>query len=260
MKTRIISLGEIIIPDFNKTIGGCIQLIIEKNPKIAPQAKDLIGKYLVTVQSTLNKFKLGQMNEKDFDEEMISIFKTVTETEISVDEFNNVWSKMQPSFADFETSLKTVTDYHSVSNQKIIFISFTNPKDIEHLKKELESNNQLFDIKDNKIFINEIELRCTYLEKKSKAKLIEEIIKEECTSQSTPFLWNQPRPAIIYIRGYNNINDPILSASLEQTNAEIDKKLEGIVPTNLWNKKEQTLADLLSSEDMPIFKFEAAKL
>lgn len=265
---RIISLGEIVTPHVMKTIQAFIALIAEKK-KVANLAINLqeigqsIGGVLERNKHLINNFKLGKLDEKDFTEQMIHELKKATTIEIDIHEFDDAWNAMNPKFEEFAALLKQAIEYHQ--KQQIVFISFTNPKDIRHLIKELEKNKQDYKVvNDQLIEIAGIPLYTTYAVNQNKTELIETTIKkfagkslQSTLAKSMTNLLNLEKDQaseldIKYIRCVNNIQDPILKEDLDKTNQAIEKKTaEFFVETILWMKQEQSLSDVLNHPQIP---------
>lgn len=260
MRVRIISLGEIVTPNINKTILGLAHLIHTKSPtsEIADITKQL-GGVLQTRMNLLNDFKLGRVEENDFDQQMLSAIEQSTGVKLSTDEFNQCWSAMCPEYAQFSALLDEAVEFNKMQGQKLIFISFTNPKDIRHLRDQLDKNNISYRVDGEQLTeLNSIKLVTTYASRLSKAELIDQVYKEARAEQSTGINLGYFMPAqkstesvdVKYIRGVNNINDPILKADLEQTNQQVEMKAASLaMETIIWEKyAKMSLSDALNSK------------
>src|SRR3990167_1090980 len=176
---KIISLGEIVTPDIMKTIQAFTNLIVSKKQASNPlEIAKSIGIVLQQSMKLIDDFKRGTLNETDFTEKMIASLKNATDIELTTDEFDQAWSAMCPKLEQFEPLLKQAIEYNS-PNQQIIFISFTNPKDIRHLAGELAKSNISYKIENDQLVeIGGIQLFTTYHSKQTKAELIETTIKK----------------------------------------------------------------------------------
>jgi len=255
---KIISLGEVITPNVMKTIQAFTDLI-EKKRGTQLETNNSISTVIQQNMHLINNFKLGTLDEKEFTEQIINALKKVTTIELSIDEFNNAWNAMNPSFDQFQALLKQAIEYNKQPNQQVIFISFSNPKDIRNITNELEKNQQQYKVvNDQLVEIGGIELHTTYAVKKNKAELIESIIKRLNSKSLSPLAnsmrntlnLDQPIESepvdIKYIRCINDVKDPILKADTDKKNQEVEKKTEEfLVETILWLKHQQTLSDAL---------------
>lgn len=268
-EVRIISLGEIVTLDIMKTLIAFTELIVKKIESNNPEEiGNKIGAILQEKVNFINEFKMGKFTESEFTNQMILTFKDVTGAQITVEEFDNAWSKKDSSFKQFSAALNQAIDYNNKTNQEIIFISFTNPKDIRNLANELKINDKKFTYDGNTITnIEGIPLYTTYSAQQSKAELIVNTIKElnnKSPINNLSFISeqsNMPSPNIKYIRGVNNINDPILKEDLDKTNQEIEKKTDQyFVDTIIWMKSEQSLSGVLANTEMTSRLISASKL
>lgn len=273
---KILSLGEIVTPDIRKTIQAFTDLIAKK--KQAPNLADIgrsIGIVLQQNIKLIDDFK-RILNEADFTKKMIDSLKNATDIELTINEFDQAWNAMSPKLEQFETLLKQAIEYNNLPKQQVIFISFTNPKDIRHLVNELQKSNIEYKIeKDQLVEIGGIQLFTTYGSKQTKAELIETTIKKLNTksptqsalanSMSNLLSFEHAKEAesidIKYIRCVNGINDPILKDCLDKTNEEVEKNAAGFfVDTILWKKDEATLSEVLCNSQVESKKIVVAKL
>lgn len=264
MQVRLISLGEIITPDIMKCIQAFTVLIAKKKASsdLAEIGKS-IGAVMQANMSLINQFKLGKVSEEDFNEQMIALLEKATNVKLTVDEFDGAWNTMNPVFKQYELALQQAIQYNKQPDQQIIFISFTNPKDIRFLMKQLDENNINYKVENGQLSeIAGIKLLTTYHEKKSKEDLIEDVIKrllskrasQSALASSMNNVFNAVGaetadvPNIFYIRGVNRLNDPILKEDLDRTNQKVEEKASLFyVDVVLWKKFEnQTLADVLN--------------
>jgi len=276
-QVRIISLGEIITPNIMNAIQAFTSLITGKKETGNPsEIGKAIGIVLQQNVNLINNFKLGKLDESDFTQQMIDALRKATGVELTISEFDHSWNEMNPQFNQFGALLAQATEYNSQPNQQIIFISFTNPKDIRNLIKELESNQQHYQVaNDQLVEICGIQLYTTYTMQQNKAELIESTIKKLNTkmpyqsnlvnSISNVLSIEQARASeplnIKYIRCVNDIKDPILKEDTNQTNQKVEKTAEAFfVDTIIWNKWEQSLSDMLNNQQVVSRQMTASKL
>lgn len=265
MRVRIINLGEIVTLNIMKTIGAFITVIASKNPTSNPaDIGQAIGSVLQANMSLINDFKLGIIDENDFNEKMISALEKATEVKLSIAEFDSAWSAMHPSFTQFEALLNEVIAFNTQPRQKVILISFTNTKDIRYLIDELLSHGIACKTDGDQLTeIAGIKLLTTYAAQKSKAELIEIAINELrlnpvaqgtfASSMGALFSVDQYKPLeshdIKYIRAVNDIKDPVLKDDLDKTIQEVEKQATSLaIEIIIWKKFEkQSLSDVLNS-------------
>jgi hypothetical protein len=273
-QVKIISLGEVVTPDVMKTIQAFTALIAGKKQSANPlEIGKSIGRVLQQNMKLLNDFKIGKLNEKDFTEQMIDVLEKATEVKPTLQEFDHAWNAMNPKFEQFETLLKQAVEYNSQPQQQVVFISYTNPIDTKNLI-ELESKKQSYRVVDDQLVeICGIQLHTTYATQQTKAELIETTIKRLNTKAPTQSplassmsnvvgLEQTNEPVDVkYIRGVNDIKEPILKDDLDKTNQAVEEKAEGFfVDTILWMKKEQSLSDVLRDQQVASKLISAAKL
>ncbi|MBX3709538.1 MAG: hypothetical protein KIT56_10090 [Gammaproteobacteria bacterium] len=276
-QVKIISLGEIVTPDVMKTIQAFTALIAKKKQTANPvDIGKSIGLVLQQKMKLINDFKLGAVNETDFTQQMIGYLENATGIQLTTEEFDQAWNTMNPKFEQFESLLKQAIEYNNHPSQRVIFISYTNPKDIKCLINELERNKQNYKVDNGQLVeISGIQLYTTYAAKQTKAELIEATTKRlnsKFASQSmlansinNVLSFEQAKESepldIKYIRCVNGINDLILKEDLDKTNQEVGKKAEGFfVDTILWMKNEKTLSDVLCDLQIESKKISVAKL
>jgi hypothetical protein len=265
MRARIINLGDIVTPNIMKTPGALTTLFASKNPSSNPAD---IGKAIVGVMhenmNLIKDFKLGKIPESEFNERMISALEKANDAKLSIDEFNTAWNAMHPTFNQYEALLNEAIAYNNQPGQQIIFISFTNPKDIRYLTEQLKINGIPHKTDGEQLTeIAGIRLLTTYAAQKEKAELIVTAIKELRSNQiargtlaaSMNSMFNnnndEPRelPDIKYIRAVNDIKDPVLKEDLDKTTQEVEKQASSLaIETIIWKKFEkQMLSEVLKN-------------
>lgn len=269
MRSRIISLGEIVSPDLMKAINKFTSLIATK--KSSTNFQEIgraIGGVLGSKMNLINDLKLGKISESDFDSQMISALEQATEVKLSTDEFNTAWSALCPVYSQFSLLLNEVIDFNNKPGHKVIFISYTNPKDIRHLIEQLKINNVAYKTKDDELIeIAGIKLLTTYGSRKTKAELIDvanqqmrsDIVVQSPLASSMAAVFNHDQnglnqsPDIKYIRGVNDVKDPILKEDLDKTNEDVERQANMFsIETIIWKKFEnQSLSDVLNSSQIP---------
>lgn len=260
-KVRIISLGEIIMQNQMKTLVAFATLINPENPKSVMMQ---LGKILqdAETQQRLDKFKLGLKTEEEFTSEMILKIKEATGVELTRENFDKAWNAMNPNFSEFSPLLSEVLREHH-DDQKMIFISYTNPKDMRHLIKQLDEHKIIYtcDANGNINSIQGVSLYLTYVEKKSKADLILEVIQRQVASDlpkdQISFFRKESAPSpetvdIKYIRGIQRPDDPILKLLAERSIEETESKASSIgVQTLLWDRgNKQAFSEVVCSSSV----------
>lgn len=257
----IISLGTLIKQNLQDALAAFAALIAEKKP-----SEDLsgvhatIGMVLHKSMNRINQMKLGEIDENEFTEDMINELETATGIKLTAEEFDSAWNAMNPTFADFADLLDQAVEYNRQPDQQIIFISFTNPKDMKHLTKELEANLCPYRELDEQLFeIGGISLYTTYSHKKTGPDLFQSIIADlkDVPSLPTALLANSMlgrKPAresklpIIYYVTTELKNSFMVSA--EGVNRTTAENLS--IPIVEWNPRETELKDVLNANNSPI--------
>jgi hypothetical protein len=227
-------------------------MIAEKNQSVPPaEIGKKIGGVLQSKMELLNQFKLGKVAEDQFDKEMIDALAEATGVTLTVDEFNQAWNAMNPAYAQFADLLNQAAAFNNQAGQKIIFISFTNPKDMRHLAAELQKNNVLFKTENGELSeICGMKLLSSYSLQQAKNDLIVTAYNELQPAGKLGTLFNNKTSADIkYIRGVNTINDKVLSADWDKITQSVEAQANELrIPSVIWKKHEkQTLNEVLNS-------------
>lgn len=254
-KIRIMSLGDIIKPDISKTMRSFCELITKKNPTLtASESSRAVATVTQENKDKIEDFKTGKRAEEKFTEEMISALHQKTKVTLTTEEFDHAWSAMQPSFEEYSSLLQEVVDYHRQSDQEVIFISATNPKDIRKIMSELEANKFAYKEQNGEIReIAGIPLYTTYGSKQTKDELLKSVITQILNEIKQPkvpvsILFKPQQTADIkYISSDNLISNPALSAELAHQNARIKTMLAELgIGVLEWGKNKQSLTELLN--------------
>jgi hypothetical protein len=271
-KIRIISLGEIISPDIQKTLEAFSALLSDKLPGTTEkEIKGGIEKVLQIHVPLLNQFKLGNINEDDFSHKLIEAINSFFSVKITSDEFDDCWSKMYPDFESYEPLLRQAIEFNRASDQALIFISFTSPKDINHLTSELAKHHIPTDIhNDFLLSIDSIPLYTTYMCKKPKADIIKDVIT---SLKRTPILLplnsllfqslmtGNKESDIKYICSNNRILEPTLKDDYQKTTQAAQETCTSfMVETIFWDKQHQSLQEVLLNPQLPQQAVAASRL
>jgi hypothetical protein len=251
VRVRILSLGEIVTQNQMKMMMELARLINSADPTAAmSQLKDILQN--TETQHSLDQFRLGFKREEEIIIEMISKIRESTGKQLSIDEFNMAWNAMNPTFSEFASVLSEIVREHH-DDHKMVFVSYTNPKDMRHLTTELDSNSVPYTRDKASGEINSIcgiPLYLTYLAKKSKADLILQVIHQQTASRSfsnrgDSFFEQEPAspseaPDIKYIRCIRSTDDPIYRLLSDKSTAEVNNTtVSAGVKTILWNKQDK---------------------
>jgi hypothetical protein len=154
------------------------KLAASKGAKIEEMRKE-VTVFMASLMNPLEDFKSGLSSELEFDAAVLKIIKDQTGVDLTTREWNEIWSHTNPSYDQFSKVLNDAIEFNKQPNQKVVFVSYTNPKDMRHLRSELAKNNVPFEVKDNHISaIDGITIHTTYYHKQTKEQLIENVIKE----------------------------------------------------------------------------------
>lgn len=239
MKLRILPLGEIVTPDFNKSITSFIALFSSNGVDILPQQ---IGGFLFKNMNKINEFKLGNKTEQEFDQEFIAAIEQEFKVTINENELNEAWKSMAPSYAEYSDLLQQAIAFNCKQNCQVIFYSFTNPKDMCLLKQDLDANKIPYSVDGDGQLNNiaGIPLHLTYTNKQSKAELLKTILGTVLNSD------------VAIITSNNTIANPVLRADYNRTQESLEQLLrEGETPIIVWNKADkQPLSEVLAAEQI----------
>lgn len=255
--TFILSLGEIVTPSLELMQKKLIEILLINHAEWKlEQARECIKSILPGLQSSINHFKLGLQSEADFDETICKAFS------ISSSQLNVVWDAMNPSYEQFKDKLE------DAAKHKLVFISFSNPKDMRHLREQLLQNKVPIKLDGDGLLIeiSGIPIYWTYAMKLSKDKLIEYVIQivEEMVKIKPLTLFPQeskhaPKERnVCFIKGVNKITGELV----ESLSVNFDQTAQATAATAtrlgahaiLWDKSVATyLSELLDRENKPIY-------
>lgn len=254
MPLVMMSLGEIIVQNPLNTVLTFSRQVRPDNPKSAlPLIHDLLND--IKTQELIRKLKLGEITDEFFTWEMRVALEEKTGVLLTLDEFNKAWHAMNPTFEEFSPLLTDLLKNVSLI-QDLHLVSYTNPKDMQHLQDELTKGAVPYTLGDKGELqsIGGIPVYLSYIEKKHKADLIDGIIDgyKDSTSIKTSLsrfhLFQEPKKEedsslIIKYICSNNAED-------NQEQLCLFEKLIGQgVQIVSWQKETQSLASLLAPEE-----------
>ncbi|MDQ8039345.1 MAG: hypothetical protein REH83_02950 [Rickettsiella sp.] len=260
---KIISLGDLITPDFNKVILAFAQLINQKSPQLNQSViLDAISNTIPKTKSNLDKFNLGEITEKEFTEKMLVALQKETNVLLTFEEFDSAWSAMYSEFATYRTFLEEASYYNKQTQHQLIFISYTNPKDIRNITNQLSMHNIPHQFENN--ILSEIDgmpIYMSYVAKQNKTKLLASTIQavnnsfqaKNFFSRFFQLISSKKQVDITYICCENAITNPLLKASLDQQNFELGQTLKNLsIDTYIWNKADESLFDVLNDPQVSL--------
>lgn len=264
-KIRIMSLGEIVTPSFDKGVTVLAEIVSKKKQSEIKKLKQEIQSVIQENTDAVLEFKKGS-SEENFDKLLIEALQKKLGVEITSEEFNKGWAAMNPTYSDYQSVLEAAIAFHKKENQELILISYTNIKDLRQLSNELEKHNIAHerDNKGNLCAIAGIKLHATYVHQCDKADLIKKIIIElkQSTSPRNTFFSeskeDSPKVDIKYIHGVNQLQFETLRKDLDNTNSAVKSTAEKFqVDSILWNKNPKALAQSLTeilNEEKPVHR------
>lgn len=262
-KVRIVSLGEIVSQVQVKALLAFAKLI---NPENEKAAQGVLGKILLGSDTLkdLSDFKQGVISEEEFTKKIIIRIKEATQVELTLEQFDTAWNAMNPAFSEFASLLEELLAWNR-GEQKIVLISYTNPKDMRHLKSELEAANIKHTVDENNE-LNSIEgmpLHLSYVAKTSKADLILQVIKQLAPPTSvTMFASASQSPHNIkYVHSINGKEDPIFAYLDEQSRQPVVAmaKTKG-VEALMWDKQHGQPFNEINDDSKTTYFVLASKL
>lgn len=181
-QTIVLSLGDFIEQDRSKTLVAFEQYIQCRDTDLEELRRTL--ETIMTAQESTDgfiyKLKMGLIDEKSFDEQMIDLIATETGVALTRAQFNRAWHAMNPSFDQVNERLLCVFREKNTlrSNQiEMVFVSDTNPKDMAHLANLFQTHNEAVVWEDGELVsIAGIQILTSYLHQKSKAELVSSLV------------------------------------------------------------------------------------
>lgn len=250
-RVRILSLGEIVTQNQMKMMMEFARLINSADPQAAMiKLREILQD--TETQNSLDQFRLGFKREEEVIIEMISKIRVSTGVQLTIDEFNKAWNAMNPTYPEFASVLSEVVREHH-GDHKIVFVSYTNPKDIRHLKTELDSNSVPYTRDEGNGEINSIcgiPLYLTYLTQKSKADLILQVMHQQTAprlfaNRDNSFFEQIPvspseAPDIKYIQCIRGTVDPVYKMLTDKSIADVKNTTSSAgVETIFWNRQDK---------------------
>lgn len=270
-KVRIISLGEIMPINLKNGIVALAKIIAEKTgmpiesimPRVAKVAQ------AKAQMEAIDHFKQGLLTEVDFDDHMVKAYCDEFQPELkdkafTTEDFNQAWGTMNPEFGVYAGALASAIQFNETKGCQLIFISYTNPKDMRHLQKTLDDNSFPYqlDSQGQLCEIRGIALYTSYVNNCTKPDLITKAVKKVMTDGPGLFAGNNAEIDIKYIHGVNGIQGmEAISKEFDVTNAAVQETAAGLhVDSILWNKQNMTLFNLLSDAEVVHGLINVAKL
>ncbi|CAM4422590.1 MAG: hypothetical protein LEGION0398_MBIBDBAK_00397 [Legionellaceae bacterium] len=194
MLVNTMSLGEIVTPNIKNALSAVEEMIKQHNENIT---KEEVTKkthlLLKELMPLINDFKQGKIEEDSFDSKFIETFKNQTQIELSIEQLNAIWNSINPTYDKYKIALEQAIEFNKTGN-KLIFITYSNQKDINFFKNQLMQNHIEYKVKKvtevtevteeqgNSIEvlteIDGIEIFSTHTQKTNKANLLEEIFND----------------------------------------------------------------------------------
>jgi hypothetical protein len=265
-KIRIISLGEIVTPNLGKGVAKLAKIIANKTNIDRQLVLPRVAK-VTQAQPQMNaieKFKQGSLTEVEFDALMVQAYCDEFQTELSggaftADDFNTAWNAMNPDYDLFAGALASAAVFNKQKDCKLIFISYTNPKDMRHLQSQLHEHGIPceFDHGQQLRSINGITLHTTYVKNCNKADLITAVVNDLMVAKGPGlFAGNEGKVDIKYIHGVNGLESmEAMSKEFDATDVAVQEAMKALrVDSILWNKadKDIKLFNLLLDNKEPV--------
>ncbi len=236
-RIRIVSLGEVVPQLQNRALDDFAKLINPENPKDALGVlKDILGR--MKTFEDLSSFKTGSMSEEEFTNIMIKRINESTNVKLTTEQFDTAWNAMNPTVAEFSPLLGEVIR-ENTGEQQIVFVSYTNPKDMRHLRQMLDSAGIKYTLDENNELnsIDGVPLHLSYATKRPKGDLILHVIQKMTPAPSSAMFTSAPLD-IKYVRSINGDKDPIMAFLHDQSDqAAVDAAEKKGVDVLIWNKQ-----------------------
>lgn len=181
-QVKIIRLHALIAPKILKMMRAFAKLILKKLDKKNREVNrewenEKIDQFYYHFIYELQKLNSGRINEQQFIRRIIKQLYRDSGVELKSWEFVRAWSAIKPEFDEFSSFLQEAVAYHCQPDREVIFIAFTNAREMAYLKDVLWKNHQDYKEVDGQLSeICGIPLYTTYTQQQSADKLFESII------------------------------------------------------------------------------------
>lgn len=201
----IIPLGLLFVPNDLLAFAEFEKLIGKENlPQLLKEAKPFI-----------DQFKLGEIDEDLFDNQIVAILKKISNKEITKEQFNHCWAARYDA--------KNIKDLKSITaeSKDFVFIiySYTNPKDdkiITQLCQEHKITHQVE--KENLKSINGVQIKETFRERIDKIALFKQIAKNQSKNKEiTLIIGSEDKQTI-----------PLLKSESEKINLKLTETADAL--------------------------------
>lgn len=247
----VMSLGDIVTQDRRKAMRLLFPLLQEHN----------IPKFLAFLNQQeeqgglIHQFKMGFMDESTFDAKMLDGIQEKTGLSLSVEQFNEIWQSMNPSFQEVASTLE-VLNANELRKQghELKIISYTNCKDIRHWQQELYENDQAYALHNGHLVgFAGFELACSYVEHKSKPELVEDCMIRAHHSHRFAYASAHAAPSVIYVTS-SAAMDSELQKIADIPGVEVQTNWDKSTPLCGWlaSSAQQTYVDTLSLDTLSI--------
>lgn len=147
------------------------------------------------IKNKIEAFHRGKIKDADFSETLILAIARATGTILSTKDFNAAWALRMVRVGDFKNTLSKAN--HPTC--KLVFVSDTNPKDMDNLRMQLDLGSIPYTLdRGSKIdSINGIQVRASCVERKTLQELIsatvDEYVPPVAAASSTPSFFSLNR-------------------------------------------------------------------
>lgn len=200
----IIPLGLLFVPNDSLAFIEFAKLIGNENlPQLLKEAKPFI-----------DQFKLGEIDEAIFDQQIVAILQKISKKEITKEQFNYCWAARYD-----KKNIKDLTSITAESKDCLFLIySYTNPKDegiITQICKEHKITHEVE--KGNLKSINGVDIQETFRERIDKITLLKKIAKNQTNKEITLIIGSEDHQTI-----------PLLKSESEKINLELIKTADSM--------------------------------
>ncbi len=193
----VMSLGDIVTQDRRKAMKVLFPLLQEH---AIPHLIAFLNQQ-EEQGGLIYQFKMGFMDEATFDQKMLDGIQETTGLCLSLDQLNEIWQAMNPSFQEIVSTLD-VLNANELRKQghELKIISYTNCKDMRHWQQELHQNDQAYELHNGHLVgFAGFELACSFVQHKSKSELVEDCMIRAHHSHRFAYASAHAAPLVIYV-------------------------------------------------------------
>jgi hypothetical protein len=182
-RMMVMAVGEIVQQDLGKMADALLPILEKKDLQtqhatILAKLGALIARQEAGPDGVIYNLKMGKVETKYFDMQMVTMIHQEVGLQVTLDEFEAVWQATNPAYSQIEEKLQGV-DAQAIRAAGYDFelIGYTNEKDMSHLLKELQKHDAAYHVaKGQLIGFAGLRLACSYVEQKSVQEMLNDLM------------------------------------------------------------------------------------